>query len=40
MFKNMDFYHFPRYLSNEYGKKLLDTATKAWFDALKTDSKK
>ena len=38
--KKYGFLSFTRYLSNEYGKKLVDTATKAWFDALKTASKK
>ena len=31
---------FPRNLSNKYGEKLLDTATKKELDALKTAPKK
>ena len=36
----MDFFFIHRNLSNKYGKKLLDTATKTRLDALKTVSKK
>ena len=31
---------FARYLSNKYGKKLIDTATKTGLDASKTASKR
>ena len=38
--KGFGFLSFPRNLSNKYGKKLLDTATKKELDALKTAPKK
>ena len=36
----MDFLSFARKFSNKYGKKLIDTATKAGIDAAKTASKR
>ena len=38
--KGYGFLTFARNLSNKYGKKLLDTATKTGLDAAKTSSKK
>ena len=38
-FKGYGFLSFGRNLSDKYGKKLLDTSTKAGLDALKTVSK-
>ena len=38
--KEYRFFSFARNLSNKYGKKLLDSATKTRLDALKTPSKK
>ena len=38
--KGYGFLSFARYLSNKYGKKLIDTATKTGLDASKTASKK
>ena len=39
-FKGYGFLSFARNLSNKYGKQLMDTATKAGLDALKTASEK
>ena len=36
----MDFCHYARNLSERYGKRLLDTATKTGLNTLKTASKK
>ena len=38
--KEYEFLSFERNLSDKYGKKLLDTATKTGLDASKTASKK
>ena len=38
--KGYDFLSFPRTFSDKYGKKLMDTATKAGIDAAKTASKR
>ena len=38
--KGYGFLSFVRNLANKYGRQLLDTATKAGLDALKTASKK
>ena len=40
LIKGYGFLPFARYLSNKYGKQLLDTAAKTGLDALKTASKK
>ena len=37
--KGYGFLSFPKKISNKYGKKLMDTATKAGIDAAKTTSK-
>ena len=38
--KEYGFLSFARKFGDEYGKKLMDTATKAWIDAAKTASKR
>ena len=38
--KGYGFLLFPKKFGNKYGKKLMDTATKAGIDAAKTASKK
>ena len=38
--KGNGFLSFPRKFGDEYGKKLMDTATKTWIDAAKTASER